>query len=72
MPPGRLPGPAARQGALAGAIAGAIGGAVGLVIAIGVATVFAPLAVLGEADQILATFSLTSGDTPEVFILGAQ
>jgi len=51
MPPLRLPGPAAGQGALAGAIAGAIGGAVGLVIAIGVATVFAPLAVLAEAAE---------------------
>lgn len=49
MPPLRLPGPAAGQGALAGAIAGAIGGAVGLIITVGVVTVFAPLAVLGPA-----------------------
>jgi len=53
MPPERLPGPAARDGALAGAIAGAIGGAVGLLIALGMialgtATAFAPLGVLGD------------------------
>ncbi len=49
MPPLRLPGPAAGQGALAGAIAGAIGGAVGLIIAIGLATVFSSLVALGDA-----------------------
>jgi disulfide bond formation protein DsbB len=49
MPPERLPGPAARDGALAGAIAGAIGGAVGLIIALGTVTVFAPLGPLAGA-----------------------
>ncbi len=51
MPPQRLPGPAAGQGALAGAIAGAIGGAVGLILAIVGVAVFAPLAALGEAVE---------------------
>ena len=49
LPPRRLGGPAAGQGALAGAIAGAIGGAVSLILALGVTAVFVPLGVLGEA-----------------------
>jgi hypothetical protein len=51
MAPRRLPGPAAGNGALAGLIAGAIGGAVGLIIALGVATFFVPLGLLGNASQ---------------------
>lgn len=51
MPPERLPGPSAGEGALAGAIAGAIGGAVGLVLAVGSAAVLAPLAALGRAVE---------------------
>jgi hypothetical protein len=51
MPPRRLPGPAAAQGALAGAIAGAIGGGVGLVLALGISTVFVTLGVLGVAME---------------------
>jgi hypothetical protein len=49
MPPVRLPGPAAGQGALAGAIAGAIGGTVGLIIVIGLTTFFSSLVALGDA-----------------------
>ena len=41
----------AGHGALAGAIAGAIGGAIGLVLALGIATVFVPLGILGEAAE---------------------
>ena len=51
MPPRRQPGPAAGHGALAGAIAGAIGGAIGLVLVLGIATVFVPLGILGEAAE---------------------
>jgi hypothetical protein len=49
LPPRRLPGPAAGQGALAGAIAGAIGGAVGLVFALTITFVSVPLGMLSEA-----------------------
>ena len=49
MPPRRQAGPAAGHGALAGAIAGAIGGGAGLVLLLGLATVFVPLGILGDA-----------------------
>lgn len=49
LPPVRPPGLAAGHGALAGTIAGAIGGAVGLLFALGIATVFVPLGILGDA-----------------------
>lgn len=47
MPAPRQPGPAAGHGALAGAIAGAFGGGVGVLLALGLATVFVPLELLG-------------------------